>query len=274
MSQIWLQSNRALERKSPAQKPSFYQLLRASTSPVLLGLRLHFSRYCGQTLNLRDKLTPGFNCCYLNRLAVCMLKPDIRRVATDSTEQAEPTWEHRFLIWANVNHCKGGREGFQPDWERKDIYFVGHHQSPTPFSLEFTFFPLSPSDPCCVQAVWEQSRPEDGWICTATQPKENILAMAPWQASDELPVEMYNIPLEVMQDLKERYGQRLAGLIPRPAELSKLNEPHAFPRNTRFFHSPKRLFFICIPVLFPLLIMLYFLVTLNLAVAVKGSRRP
>lgn len=258
MSQIWLQSNRALERKSPAQKPSFYQLLRASTSPVLLGLRLHFSRYCGQTLNLRDKLTPGFNCCYLNRLAVCMLKPDIRRVATDSTEQAEPAWEHRFLIWANVNHCKGGREGFQPDWERKDIYFVGHHQSPTPFSLEFTFFPLSPSDPCCVQAVWEQSRPEDGWICTATQPKENNLAMAPWQASDELPVEMYNIPLEVMQDLKERYGQRLAGLIPRPAELSKLNEPHAFPRNTRFFHSPKRLFFICIPVLFPLLIMLYF----------------
>lgn len=58
--------------------------------------------------------------------------------------------------------------------------------------------------------------------------------MAPWQASDELPVEMCNIPLEVMQDLKARYGQRLAGLIPRPAELSKLNEPHAFPRNTFF----------------------------------------
>lgn len=69
--------------------------------------------------------------------------------------------------------------------------------------------------------------------------------MAPWQASDELPVEMYNIPLEVMQDLKERYGQRLAGLIPRPAELSKLNEPHAFPRNTFFPLTQKTVLHLC-----------------------------
>lgn len=178
---------------------------------------MHFSHYCGQTLNLRDKLTPGFNCCYLTKLAVCTLN-----LTSGGSPPTAPSklslLGARILISANVNHCTGGREGFQPGWERKDIYFVGHHQSPTPFSSKFTFFPLSPSDPCCVHAVWEQSRPEDGWICTATQPKENILAMAPWQASDELPVEMYNIPLEVMQDLKERYGQRLAGLIPRPAE--------------------------------------------------------
>lgn len=36
---------------------------------------------------------------------------------------------------------------------------------------------------------------------TAMQPKEDILVMASWQATDELPVKMY-IPLEVMQDLR------------------------------------------------------------------------
>lgn len=109
MSQIRWQLNRALKGKSPAQKPSLYQLLRASTSPVLLGLRLQFSHYCGQTLNLMDKLTPGFNCCYLNKLAVCMLKPDIQRIVADSTEQAEPTGSMDF----NLSKCKSlqRREG-------------------------------------------------------------------------------------------------------------------------------------------------------------------
>lgn len=233
MSQIRWQLNRALKGKSPAQKPSLYQLLRASTSPVLLGLRLQFSHYCGQTLNLMDKLIPGFNCCYLNKLAVCMLKPDIQRIVADSTEQAEPTGSMDF----NLSKCKSlqRREGgISAGLRKKGHLLRGSPPVPHPLSFKFTFFPLSPSDPCCVHAVWEQSRPEDGWIHAATQPKENILAMAPWQASDELPVEMYNIPLEVMQDLKERYGQRLACLIPRPAELSKLNEPQAFPRNIFF----------------------------------------
>jgi len=58
------------------------------------------------------------------------------------------------------------------------------------------------------------------------------LAMASRQAPDELPVKMY-IPLEVMQDLKECYRQRLVGLILRSAELSG-----AFPRSM-FFHSPE-----------------------------------
>lgn len=154
---------------------------------------------------------------------------------------------------------------------------MGHHQSPTPspLLLRFTSLPTLPQGtPAALSCLWAvQARGCLLWdrSHTATQPKEDIVATASWEVTDELPVKMY-MPLEVMHDLKECYGQRLAGLT--CIQQSYPNWMNLMLSSEYVFPLAQRLFFICIPILFPLLITLYFLSTSNLAASVKGSRRP
>lgn len=79
-----LKSKRQTEERM-TQMWCFYRLSRPSSNPILLGLQLRFSHYCGQPLNLRDKRTPGFHCRYLNKPDVRTLEPEIQRIAADST---------------------------------------------------------------------------------------------------------------------------------------------------------------------------------------------
>lgn len=147
----------------------------------------------------------------------------------------------------NLNKCNSFQRregGTSAGLKKKEWFFSWVITNPIPVLLSCSSSPSCPLSPrwfllhaCCLWAIQARGCLLLDRSHTAMQPKEDILVMASWQATDELPVKMY-IPLEVMQDLRVLWA---AVSWPNPMfswELSKLNEPYAFLRST-FFHSPK-----------------------------------